>query len=491
MTLSLRARFALASGALVLVVAAAVAVAGYLALRRTLDQQARQAAAGQASQVAALVDAGGADRARAEGNYVDVRDPTLTRQLARPGLWIVVLGAKGQTLQRSPAAPASLAPADLLRTCRTRGLTSSTHSRPAAAVSCRRLGTAARPVGFVVTAVPLASAYRTLTTTRRALTVGVLAGGAGSFLLAWVLAARALRPLRRIADTARSIRMGDLGRRIGYAGRDELGELAAELDASFAELDRALERQERFAADASHELKTPLAAAHANVELLRRWADADPATRADALAALERSTARMSRVVSDLLQLAQGDDRLRYTRAPVRLDDLVLEAEREARAVAGGVEVRLEHIDQAVVIGDRDRLAQLVANLVDNALRFTPAGGVVGLSLRQLEGRAVLSVSDTGPGIPEADLPRVFDRFYRGRSADRGGGSGLGLAIARVIARAHGGDVEAANRPGGGAVFTVRLPASDVSSDRHRGFIDASSRSGTVAGNREQGGDGR
>jgi signal transduction histidine kinase len=358
-------------------------------------------------------------------------------------------------------------------------------------VACRRIGTTGKPLGFVVVAAPLSEAEHTLATTRRALAAGVLLGGIGSFALAWLLAGRALRPLRRIAQTARSIREGDLKRRIGYAGRDELGELAAELDASFAELEGALRRQERFVADASHELKSPLAAARANVELLRRWAAEEPAARAEALIALERSTARMRRIVNDLIQLAEGDDRLRYAHEPVRLDDLVLEAEREARPLANGVAVSVDRIEQAVVVGDRDRLSQLLSNLVDNALRVTPNGSTVRLSLSHEGERVRLSVADEGPGITDEELPHLFDRFYRGPSAEPGSGSGLGLPIAQAIAQAHGGEIEVETRPGEGSVFTLVLPSPQLSSDRHPGFTGASSAGATVGDVIDQGGDDR
>jgi signal transduction histidine kinase len=322
------------------------------------------------------------------------------------------------------------------------------------------VGSAPRAAGFIIAGKSLADVGNTLATTRRALAVGILLGGALSFLLAWLLARRALRPLRLIARTAASIREGDLSRRIGYVERDELGEVAAELDASFSELEEALRRQERFVADASHELKTPLAAARANVQLLRRWAAEDPQARAEALAALDRATARMARIVSDLIQLAHGDDSLRYARDRVRLDDLVLETQREARSLADGVEVVVGGIEQAEVVGDRDRLQQALANLVDNALRVSPPGGSVTLVLEKRGNRAEVLVSDTGPGIAEDELPEIFNRFFRGSEAGSSSSSGLGLSIARAIARAHGGDVVVASTSGHGTVLVLQLPVA-------------------------------
>jgi two-component system OmpR family sensor kinase len=482
MTLSLRARFALAAGLLVLLVATAVAVAGYVSLDRSLIGRARRAAADQAVQLGRLIDTGRVEETGGQqGNYVELTDRSLTGQLVRPGLWVVIGSSSGAELHRSPGAPAGLLAPGVLQRCRRNGSASAARSPPGAVLGCRRIGSARAPVGFVVAAMPLADTRHTLAGARRALVAGVLVGSLLSFLLAWLVAERALRPVRLIAQTARSIRHGDLGRRIAYAGpRDELGELAAELDASFAELEGALRRQERFVADASHELKTPLTAARANVQLLRRWAADDPAARAGALAALERSTAKMARIVADLVQLAEGDGHLRYERAPVQLDDLVIGAQLEARSLAAGVDVVVTHLDQTVVIGDRVRLEQLLANLVDNALRATPAGASVRIALVRDGEQVRLSVADDGPGIAADERPLIFERFYRGDPAPSDAGSGLGLAIARSIARAHDGDIEVASEPGHGSVFTVVLPLRESSSDRHRDLTGSSSPGPTV-----------
>jgi signal transduction histidine kinase len=489
MTLSLRARFALSAGLLVVVISAAVAAAGYLTLQRSLLREARRAAAGQAAQLARTVDTGSSAETEQPGttgggNYVDLRDPSLVGQFLRPGLWAASVGADGATIQASPNAPAGFATSSMLSDCRRAGSAGATWAEPAAVVACRVIGAAAHPVGYVVTGQPLADADRTLRTTRRALGAAVVVGGLVSFVLAWLLARHALRPLRLIASAARSIRAGDLSRRIAHPGRDELGEVARELDASFSELEHMVRRQERFIADASHELKNPLAAAKANVQLLRRWAAADPEARADALEALERSASRMGRIVADLIQLAHGADRLQYARAPVRLDDLLLEVQREARATAGKVEVVVERLEEVTVIGDRDRLAQLLANLIDNAVHVTPPGGSVRLGLEAPAGRAVVTIADDGPGIPADELPHVFDRFFRGRTSEAGTGAGLGLAIARTIALAHGGDIEVTSTCATGSVFTVSLPR-EVSSDRYSSVRSDSSQPDTVAGTRE------
>jgi len=182
----------------------------------------------------------------------------------------------------------------------------------------------------------------------------------------------------------------------------------------------------------------------------------------EGVALMRDEAARMGRLVANLLLLARGDEARALDRRPVELDVLLLEAARQARAPAAarGVTVALGHEDQAMALGDADLLKQLLLNLVDNAVAYTPPGGRVELSL-DVDGEWVrLSVRDTGPGIPAADLERIFERFYRLDQARtrRGGGAGLGLAIARWIAEAHGGRIAVESAVGQGSVFTLVLP---------------------------------
>jgi signal transduction histidine kinase len=155
----------------------------------------------------------------------------------------------------------------------------------------------------------------------------------------------------------------------------------------------------------------------------------------------------------------------------------VLDAARDARTLRDDVGVDLEHLDEATVRGDRDQILQLIGNLLDNAVRVTPAAGNIRAALVSHDGRAQLTVSDEGPGIDPSELAHIFDRFYRGSN---GGGAGLGLAIARAIARAHGGDIHAESSPGTGTTFTVDFPLAEVSSDPHRALTAASSTNATV-----------
>jgi two-component system, OmpR family, sensor kinase len=280
-------------------------------------------------------------------------------------------------------------------------------------------------------------------------------------LLAWWLATRALRPVDRMTRTARNIgRSSDLSQRLPAPDRaDELGRLAQTFNEMLERLDTAFSTQRRFLADASHELRTPLTAIRTNAESLLRNGQGDPETR-ESLAAIARESARMGRMVDDLLALARADAGQPLAHDPVALDTLVLEVFQQERALAGEVKLEIGELTQVEVTGDRDRLKQLLLNLVDNGLRYTPPGGLVQVGVFRDREDGVLEVQDTGPGIPAEHLPHIFERFYRvdGQRSRAVGGTGLGLAICRWVAEAHRGTIEVESRIGEGTVFRVKLP---------------------------------
>ncbi len=320
---------------------------------------------------------------------------------------------------------------------------------------------AGRPIGIVQVASSLASVDDALAVVRRALLIGSLLSLVLAAIGGHVLARAALRPIAAITETAHRITDArDLSQRIPVTlHTDELGQLTDTINDMLGRLEEAFEAQQRLVADVSHELRTPLTTIQGNLDLLRRGAIQDPALRGEALRAIGDETARMRRLVSDLLLLAQADAGLQLHRQPVELDTLLLEVYRQAQVMADGVTVRLGAEDQAVVLGDADRLKQLLLNLVVNALNYTPAGGAVTLTLRRSNGWVQVVVADTGVGIEADDLPHIFDRFYRAdRSRSRSGGSGLGLSIAQWIAHAHGGRIEVESTVGVGSTFTVWLP---------------------------------
>ncbi|OGO45548.1 MAG: hypothetical protein A2Z05_04735 [Chloroflexi bacterium RBG_16_60_22] len=290
-----------------------------------------------------------------------------------------------------------------------------------------------------------------LASTLVALILAAVSGGA--------IVRGALSPVSRISQTARSIEASsDLSRRVGYAGpADEIGELATTFDHMIEHLDRVFQSQRYFVADASHELRGPLTVIRGNIDLLKRQLSQED--REESLRAIERESMRMSQIADELLLLAEVESGQIGRRETVPLKSLLLEEAERAGSAAGGRHVRVARQEDLSVTGDAQRLRQLLANLVDNAVKYTPEKGTVTLSLYRDGDRACLEVADTGIGIPPEHLPHIFDRFYRvDKARSRGsGGTGLGLAIVKGIAEQHGGDVTVTSRPGQGSTFTVRL----------------------------------
>jgi two-component system sensor histidine kinase CiaH len=224
----------------------------------------------------------------------------------------------------------------------------------------------------------------------------------------------------------------------------------------------AMDTQRRFVSDASHELRTPIAVVATNAEVLLRHPDDSVESSIDQVAAISDEARHMSRLVDDLLTLARADEhRLEVRREPVALDGLLQGLARDMAALAEDRNVCLRaETAPAHADGDPQRLRQVAAILVDNALKYTPRGGTVVVRTWREGAKACFSVTDTGPGIAAQDQPHIFDRFYRvDRARTAGGGTGLGLAIAKSIVEAHEGRISVQSSPGQGAVFTVRLPA--------------------------------
>jgi heavy metal sensor kinase len=290
-----------------------------------------------------------------------------------------------------------------------------------------------------------------------ALGVLLLAGFGGMFL-----ANRTLRPVDHITDIAREIGEGDLSRRIDIQSEDEMGRLASTLNWMIARLEEAFQKQRQFAADASHELRTPLAIiqAESSLALDKRRTQAEYRR---SLELVSQEVSYMSEIIAKLLLLARQDAASEPAEfQDVNVKDLMSEisSDLEALAQEKGVTFSLGSMDDLTVKGDKFKLKQLFLNILDNAIRYTPSGGSVSSSLARKNGSALVSISDTGIGIPAEDLPFIFDRFYRVDKARSraNGGLGLGLAIASSIARLHGGAIEVESQVGKGSIFRVTLP---------------------------------
>lgn len=318
-------------------------------------------------------------------------------------------------------------------------------------------------VGAVALATSLEGADEVLRTVQLYLILGITIAGVAGALIGIPLTRFLLRPLERVVRTAELISAGDLSRRVGLPpGRNELRRLGAAFDHMVDQIEDTLRAQRQFIADSSHELRTPLTSLGGMVEMLLLGVDqGDPRTTQRVLRALEREIGRLARLVQDLLTLSRLDAHPDLARQPVALSALVEEVADQGRGLARGQQVICDIEPGLTVPGDPDRLRQVILNLVDNALIYTPPDGQVTIGLRRAGGQAELRVEDTGEGIPPDALSHLFDRFYRADKARarRSGGAGLGLAIAKSIVDAHGGRLDASSDGlGRGSCFTLRLP---------------------------------
>ena len=276
----------------------------------------------------------------------------------------------------------------------------------------------------------------------------------------WLLSSRVLLPLKRMTETAALINSRDLSQRVPVSKtNDELKELAVTLNNMLERLQESFETQRRFTADASHELRTPVTAivGHANY-ILRRTKPSPE--QVDSLTVIRREAERMAKLVNDLLELARADAGFSIQREPMNLVEVVEAVHMDVAPLAGSTEIKVSVSAPLIeVLGDAARLKQVVLNLVLNAVNAGSKHITVSLSKEKRNVR--LEVLDDGPGIPEAALPHLFERFYRvdGARTTRGNGSGLGLAIVNWIVQQHGGTVHVESRLGEGTVFTVLLPA--------------------------------
>jgi two-component system sensor histidine kinase MprB len=262
----------------------------------------------------------------------------------------------------------------------------------------------------------------------------------------------ALRPVRRLTDTAERItHTHDLGERIETDGEDELGRLGASFNAMLDSLEGAIRSQRRLVADASHELRTPLTSLRTNIDLLRQGVVLSERDRERLLRDVGNEIEELTRLVADLVDLARGSQRDLHLR-PVRLDQLVEGVVNRAQARFPALTFALD-AEPTTVAGDAEELDRAIWNLVENAAKWSKGVGRVDI----LVGEGDVVVRDHGPGVPAADQPFIFDRFYRSEASRGQPGSGLGLAIVRQIAENHGGRIEVEEAAGGGARFRLSL----------------------------------
>ncbi len=301
-----------------------------------------------------------------------------------------------------------------------------------------------------------------------------------SLVVGWIIAGRVLAPIGRITGVAREIQATDLSRRIRLQGpNDELKQLADTFDAMLSRIDAAFAAQQQFLADASHELRNPLAIIRTNADLALSDKNPEVDELRHTVVVVKRASDRMARLVDDLLALARREAPT-FAIEQVDLGRAVSEASEEfmAAAEARGIVLDRAIAPGVIVMGDGDALKRAVANLLENAVRLSPPNSRIRLAVGSERSLAWVAVSDEGPGIAIEDQPKVFDRFWR---ADKGrsradGGTGLGLSIVRQIAQQHGGDVQLQSKLGVGSTFTIWLPAPNSGNDPNQRLTSGAQR---------------
>lgn len=327
-----------------------------------------------------------------------------------------------------------------------------------------------RVMGIVQLARSLADYDQTLDTLRNMLIVGSLLVTGLAFGAGWVIAGAALRPIHRITDTAQVIgAQRDFERRVTYTGpADEVGQLATtfntmldELQAAYRQTEQALQAQRRLVTDASHELRTPLTTIRGNLSLLERQPPIADEDKTAVLADLVDETNRLIRLTNDLLVLARSDAARPLRREPIDLQPLIDDVCRQANLLGAARTIVCENELAAALLGDRDALKQVLLILLDNALKFTPAGGTITIGTASVDRVAAIRIADTGSGIEPEALPHIFERFYRADTSRTGEGAGLGLAIAKELVETQQGHIAVESAVGKGSTFTVTLPRAE------------------------------
>lgn len=467
MSLSLRWRITLGFVAAFILTLGLIFVTLHVALQRILRADLDAELSGSASALAATITPD--DQLAPPGAILAAVTSASLERLAGSPLITVVLTEDGNVLAASSRIPLdvlALPPGELDRL---RG--GSEMYRTVRTAGDQELRQYVRPVivdgqmvAAVSTATPLRPVTRATDTLQYVLVAEALVAAAAATAVGYLVARQGLRPLDTATALAADIEAHDLTRRLGLTRAPaEIRRLADTFDAMLTRLERAFDLQRSFALDVAHELRTPLTALRGHLDVLLL----DPALDGDVRQEIEQlsaETGRMMRLTSNLLSLAQAEAGRQIERRPVDLDLICLEVYQQARTLHPGVRLRLGHEDQVTVSGDRDLLKQLILNLVENGLKYTPEGGTVTLSLFQMADSALVEVADTGPGITPEHRERIFERFYRapvggGRLT---GGAGIGLSVVQWIAEQHGGRIDVESRPGHGSTFKVILPNDGV-----------------------------
>jgi signal transduction histidine kinase len=463
--MTLRLRLALTYAALVTLIVAAFAVVLFAAMGRALGAEMDRRLEVRASQVQLTIWSGTESLTADDISSAHLDLSPLTA-LNAPTLYVQVLGRDGTVVARSANLQAEELPVNLegllaaLEGERSFGDVE-VEDNPVRILSVPILA-GGRVTGVLQVGqsrLPLRQALEELAALLLVLGVAAaLIGGAVS----WWAAGRALNPLQTMAQRAEDIATeGNFSHRVGPVRQgDEIGQLAATVDHLLDTVEATLRRHREFVADTSHELRNPLLAIRANLELLQKLDD--PAAKAECVEEASAQIERMSRLVSDLLLLARSDARQMVQRRLIAVHPIVRRIVGEARHRAGDRVIAIDRCDPVFLRADEGRVAQMLVNLLDNAIQHTHSDGNIAVSLQLSQEWARITVKDDGEGIASDDIGRIFERFYRARASGQGvaQGTGLGLAIVKHLAEAHGGDVTVESTIGVGSAFTIRLPVT-------------------------------
>lgn len=407
-----------------------------------------------------------------EAAMKDIRETGLERGIMEQGKYIQILDRSGRILYRSPnlvdrALPLSRTSLEKLFAGQAFTETGSLRTPPSNVHHVRILILPFQKDERLTFFVQIGYYPEEVEWTLRGLLKTLLMLIPGALLLAclagWAVVGKRLRPISRIAEAARRIGTGDLSQKVeAYQGRDEIGRLAEAFNEMIRRLNETFAELRHFIDDTSHELRTPLSIMKGEAEVaLKR--PRRPEEYQQVLKNVLEEIEFMSKIVEGLWILSRGESGgIMLELEPISLDGLLREVYEEAKILAQGkgLSVNLGKMEEVAVKGDKRWLKQLLLNLVDNAIKYTPAGGRITLSLEKAQRFVLILIEDTGIGIPEESLPHIFDRFYRVDKAKAReiGGSGLGLSICKWITEAHGGTIEVSSRLGYGTQVSVRLP---------------------------------
>jgi signal transduction histidine kinase len=470
--MTVRARLAAGYAILFILALVALELALYSVLESTLHGEVDKALRDRARQIERAAIVRGEESLTSQRFFADIfalSPSSPSEELTAPGIHVHMLTIEGDTIAISSNVAAQI-PVDDGRLQRARNGQRNQTTIELDDRSVRVMYVPIRLGGNVAAVAVLGESLYpmevTLARVERLLMIFGVIALFGGLLSGWLLTRQALRPVEDLSQrVARIAETGEFTERVpepSEPNTDEIGRLAVTFNDLLDRLDLMVDRQRALVADTSHELRNPLMVVRGNLELLAH--DLPAEDRREAASDAIEEVDRMTVLIQDLLFLADADANAAIEHHEVALEGIVAAVADDARKVAtredGARAVVLAANDPIIVLGDAERLRQLIWNLVENAIRYTPAGGTVTLALHRRGPVAELTVSDTGIGIPAEHLTHIFERFYRvdtGRSRAVGG-TGLGLSIVRQIAESHGGQVRVRSTPGEGSTFTVALP---------------------------------